>query len=65
MKVEMAEPLGGDQGVRVDQDGQGPDQGEEDQEGGVDHCDRALHQMAVGGEARFKGDGSEESEDKR
>ena len=63
-KVEMAEPLGGDQGFRVDQDGQGTDQGEDGQEGGGDQGDRALHQMAVGGETRFKGDGSEESEDK-
>ena len=60
----MAESLGGDQGFRVDQDGQGPDQGEDGQQGGGDQGDRALHQMAVGGKTRFKGDGSEESEDK-
>ena len=64
MKVEMAESLGGDQGVRVDEDGHGPDQGEEDQEGGGHHRDCALHQKAVGGGSRMEGDGSEESEDK-
>ena len=61
----MAESWGGDQGVRVDEDGQGPDQGEEDQEGGGDHRDCPLHQMAVGGATRIGGDGSEESEGKR
>ena len=64
MKVETTEPLGGDQGVRVDEDGHGPDQGEDDQEGGGDHRDCPLHQKAVGGKRRSKGDGSEESEDK-
>ena len=49
MKVEMAESLAGDQGVRVDEDGHGPDQGEGDQEGGGDHRDRPLHQTTVGG----------------
>ena len=60
----MAESLGGDQGVRVDEDGHGPDQGEDDQEGGGDQGDCLLHQTAVGGAIRSKGDGSEESEDK-
>ena len=46
----MAESWGGDQGVRVDQDGQDPDYGEDDQEGGGDQGDRTLHQIAVGGE---------------
>ena len=64
MKVEVAEPLGGDQGVRVDEDGHGPDQGEDDQEGGVYQRDCPLHQMAVGGERRLERDGSEESEGK-
>ena len=49
MEVETTESLGGDQGVRVDEDGHGPDQGEGDQEGAGDYCDRALHQTAVGG----------------
>ena len=51
MKVEMAESLGGDQGVGVDEDGvkQDADQGEDDQEGGSDQGDCPLHQMAVGG----------------
>ena len=52
MKVEMAESLGGDQGVGVDEDGQGPDQGEDDQEGGGDQGDCPLHQKAVGGASR-------------
>ena len=64
MKVEMAESLGGDQGVLVDEDGHGPDQGEGDQEGGGDQGDCPLHQTAVGGARRLCGDGSEESEDK-
>ena len=63
MKVEVAEPLGGDQGVRVDDDGQGADEGEDDEEGGGDQGDCALHQTAVGGVRRVEGDGSEESED--
>ena len=61
-EVEVAEPLGGDQGVRVDNDGQGADQGEDDEEGGGDQGDRGLHQTAVGGVRRVEGDGSEESE---
>ena len=62
----MAESLGGDQGVRVDEGGvkQDADQGEDDQEGGGDQGDCPLHQMAVGREKRFSRDGSEESEDK-
>ena len=64
MEVEPAEPLGGDQGVRVNEDGHGPDQDEEEQEGEGDHRDCALHQMAVGGVRRCIGDGSEESEGK-
>ena len=50
----MAESLGGDQGVRVDEGGvkQDADQGEDDQEGGGDQGDCPLHQMAVGGERR-------------
>ena len=59
----MAEPLGGNQGVRVDDDGQDADQGEDDEEGGGDQGDCALHQTAVGGVRRYEGDGSEESED--
>ena len=47
MKVEMAKSLGGDQGVGVDQEGQGAEHGEDDQEGGGDHRDCALHQVAV------------------
>ena len=58
----MAESLGDDKGVRVDEDGHGPDQGEDDQEGGGEHGDRPLHQIAVGGGRRVNGDGSEESE---
>ena len=61
-EVEVAKPLGGDQGVRVDDDGQDADEGEDDEEGGGDQGDCALHQTAVGGEIRVKGDGSEESE---
>ena len=49
MEVETTESLGGDQGVRVDEDGHGPDQGEEDQEGAGDYRDRPLHQKAVRG----------------
>ena len=64
MKVETTESLGGDQAVRVDEDGHGPDQGEDDQEGGGDHGDCPLHQKAVRGERRFEGNGSEESENK-
>ena len=64
MKVEMAESLAGDKGVGVDEDGHGADQGEDDQEGGGDHRDCPLHQMAVGGESRLQRDGSEESEEK-
>ena len=60
----MAESLGGDQGVRVDEDGHGADQGEDDQEGGGDHRDCPLHKIAVGGGRRYEGDGSEESVDK-
>ena len=62
VKVEMAEPLGGNKGVRVDDDGQDADEGEDYQEGGGDQGHRALHQTAVGGERRVKGDGSKESE---
>ena len=60
----MAESLGGEQDVRVDEGGQGADQGEDDQEGGGDQGDCPLHQIAVGGETRLKGNGSGESEDK-
>ena len=56
VKVEVAEPLGGDQGVRVDDDGKDADQGEDDEEGGGDQGDRGLHQTAVGGETRYEGE---------
>ena len=65
MKVETTEPLGGEQGVRVDEDGQGADRGEDDQEGGGDQGDCPLHQTAVGGFKRLEGDGSDDCEDKR
>ena len=61
MKVEMAEPLGGEQGVGVDDDGQDADQGEDDQEGGGDQGDSPLHQAAVGGEIGCQGYGNEDS----
>jgi len=63
VKVEVAEPLGGDQGVRVDNDGQGADQGEDDEEGGGDQGDCTLHHTAVEGVRGVEGDGSEESEE--
>ena len=60
----MAESWGGDQGVRVDEDGQDPDDGEADEEGGGGQGICPLHQSAVGGERRCQGDGSDESEEK-
>ena len=64
MKVEMAQSVCGDQGVRVDQEGHDADESEDDEEGEGDHRDGALHQMPVGGVRRLEGDGSKESEEK-
>ena len=61
MKVETAKSWGGDQGVRVDEDGHHPDHGEADQEEGGDHRDCPLHQAAVGGEIGCQGYGNEDS----
>ena len=60
----MAEPLGGDQSVRVDDGGQDPDEAQCNQEKGGGQGDCPLHQSAVGGERRCQGDGSDESEEK-
>ena len=51
-EVGVAEPLGGNKGVRVDDDGQDADEGEDDEEGGGDQGDCPLHQTPVGGERR-------------
>ena len=48
-EVEVAESIGGDQGVRVDDGGGDPDAGEAEQQDGGEDCDRSLHEGAVRG----------------
>ena len=64
MKIEMAKSLGGDEGVRMHQEWQGTEHSEDNQEGGGDYGDCALHQIPVRGLKRLIRNGSKESEDK-
>ena len=53
-KVEVPESIGGDEGVRVDDDGEEADDGECGEEDDGHDRDGSLHQAAVGGESRDK-----------
>ena len=60
----MTEALDSDYGLRVNEEGEDADCGEDDEEDGGGRCDCALHDCAVGGNTRFKGHWSDEGEDK-